>query len=923
MRTIYFIMSLLLTVFGLRAQVTSTPSPLQEDSQDVWIFFHADQGDKGLINQPASARLYAHTGVLTSKSGGAGDWKYAPTWGDNSPKYQLEYVSQNLWKLHIGDIRTYYGIKDPAEKIKRLAFVFRTADTSKEGKGPGHSDIFLDVLDSGLQVALESSLSGSLITPASAGNVSFSVGSTVDADLTLSVNGTKIADGRGRRLDAIYSFATFGDYTVEATATAGGKTERVSRRYCYARDAEAKPYPGGNPVPGAVRAADGSVTFCLTAPGKKSVILVGSWADYAVSNDYVMNYTDVDGIRYFWASVSGLDRTSAYPYYYIVDGDRSVGDPYARLVLDPYNDKYISKSVYPDLIPYPEDKVQNVMLGVYKENINDYDWKVKDFKGVAKDNLVIYELLLRDFTGTEGKSLGDGTVRGALDKLDYLKKLGVNAIELLPINEFNGNISWGYNPNFYFAPDKAYGTPRDYKDFIDMCHRMGIAVILDVVFNQADGLHPWYQMYDPGSNPFFNQTAPHAYSVLNDWNQGFPPVQRQWEDCLRYWMEEYKVDGFRFDLVKGLGDNDSYPDPGDSGTNRYNSSRVARMKQLHAVVRSVNPDAYFINENLAGEQEENEMAADGELNWANYNTPGCQFAMGYQSGSALNGMYAPKGGRTKGSTVSYLESHDEERLAYKQNNYGVAGVKGDRKASFRRLGSAAAQMLMAPGAHMIWQFSELGNSQTTKNSNGGNNTDPKKVDWAAFENSDAHGLYDSYRELNWIRNHNEDLFMESASFMSYCGDNDWNQGRRMISKAGDKELITVINPLTDRNITAFVTFSQKENSKYQIVSKSYDSSPVFDAAAGNVTVEPNCYVVIASNSVTGVDYICDDEEPTPDLSVYGDKGRIVVCRAVGGACVFDMSGRLCGLSGESGALDLQPGLYIVRGGRRTVKVIVR
>ena len=145
--------------------------------------------------------------------------------------------------------------------------------------------------------------------------------------------------------------------------------------------------------------------------------------------------------------------------------------------------------------------------------------------------------------------------------------------------EFNGNISWGYNPNFYFAPDKAYGTPDDYKEFIDVCHQNGMAVILDMVFNQSDGLHPWYQMYPVGSNPFYNMNAPHAYSVLNDWNQGFPMVQEQWVDVLRYWMEEYKFDGFRFDLVKGLGDNDSYANSGDSGTNAYNASRVARMRE--------------------------------------------------------------------------------------------------------------------------------------------------------------------------------------------------------------------------------------------------------------------------------------------------------------------------------------------------------
>lgn len=201
----------------------------------------------------------------------------------------------------------------------------------------------------------------------------------------------------------------------------------------------------------------------------------------------------------------------------------------------------------------------------------------------------------------------------------------------MPIMEFNGNNSWGYNTNFYMAPDKAYGSPTDYKDFIEECHRNGIAVILDIVFNQSDGLHPWYQMYSISSNPFYNQTAPHEYSVLNDWNQGNPLVQQQWTDALKYWLTEYNVDGFRFDLVKGLGDNDSYTIAG--GTEQYNQSRVDRMKRLHAVIKSVKPDGIHINEDLAGSKEETALGEDGQMQWANINDASSQFTMGWDDGN--------------------------------------------------------------------------------------------------------------------------------------------------------------------------------------------------------------------------------------------------------------------------------------------------
>lgn len=911
---------LMLVFVSVNAQVTSQPTPLQEDSQDVTVFFHADQGNRGLEGVTPPTKIYAHTGVITSKSTSQSDWKYAPSWGDNNDKYELEYVSANLWKLYIGDIRTYYGVTDPAETIEKLAFVFRTADCSKEGKGTGNSDIFLDVVDAGLQVALESNLPGSLVTSSTAG-VHFKVGSTKAADLTLTVNGEKIGEASAATLlEVDYRFTTPGDYHVVATATAGEERTEAVADYCYAEDSAEKPYPGGTPEMGAVANADGSVTFCLAAPQKSGAIIIGSWNDYRISNEHVMNYCDVDGFRYFWVTVNGLEPGKQYIYYYLVDGTLKVGDPYARLVLDPDNDKYIPSSVYPNLPAYPYDKVQGVPLAVYQSDLNDYDWTVTDFKGVAKENLIIYELLLRDFTGTEGKADGNGTVAGALEKLPYLKSLGVNAIELLPINEFNGNISWGYNPNFYFAPDKAYGTPDDYKRFIDACHAEGIAVILDMVFNQSDWQHPWYQMYPVGENPFYNASAPHAYSVLNDWNQGYGLVQRQWHDVIRYWMEEYKVDGYRFDLVKGLGDNDSYANAGDQATNAYNASRVARMRELQKVMETVRPDGYFINENLAGAQEENEMASTGQLNWANVNHESDQFAMGYQSESSLRRFYAPYDSRTLGSTVSYMESHDEQRLAYKQDTYGAAGVKGNVEMSMRRLGSTAAQMLMAPGAHMIWQFSELGNYDNTKNSNGGNNTDPKPVRWNLLDNEYRHGLYDSYRALIGIRNGNPEMFAEAAFYDGTCGSGDWYSGRLLTSRNGDKELFTVVNPKVDEELTMRVEFTGGE-SDYKVLAKSYATEPTYSVTSKTVTLAPGAFVVIGSTSLTEIEDV--PVESISALSVRGVAGALVIERAPEAVAVYDTTGRKVAEAQGACRLTLPQGIYIVRSGRETRKAIVR
>lgn len=920
MRNLYLLfLAVILMASSASAQqiVTTSPSPLQEGSQNVSITYYADQGNKQLMGLTASDAVYAHIGVITNLSNG--NWAYAPSkWGDNSAKYKLKYVTTNTWLLEIGDIRTYFGITNPNEHVEKIAIVFRNANCSREGKTATGGDIFVDVYPDGFH--LDFSSNAPLVLNSQNATVTFKAATTLPAKIELffdDVNSTPFASvDNATNLSKSYTFSLGDSHDVIAVATANGASETKTLSVCYPGNSDSKAYPGGTPVMGAKAESNGDVTFCIAAPGKTNAMIIPSWDGYRAKAKNVMHYTDINGIRYFWTTVSGLDPDKEYPYYYLIDESIKVADPYARLVLDPYNDKWLSDGTYPSLIPYPAEEVgDNVMLAVYKGNRDAYSWKVKDFHGVKDSDLVIYELLLRDFTGTEGKADGNGTLRKAMEKIDYLKTLGVNAVELMPIQDFNGNNSWGYNTNFYFAPDKAYGSPDDYRAFIDLCHSNGMAVILDVVFNQSDGLHPWYMLYPSGQNPFYNARAPHAYSVLNDWNQDNLLVQQQWTDMITYWMTAYKVDGFRFDLVKGLGDNESYGgNASEANTNRYNASRVARMKRLTDVIKSINPYAYSINENLAGPQEENEMAANGQLNWANINNASCQFAMGYSSESNLNRFYAPSDSRTWGSTVSYAESHDEQRMAYKQDMWGVSGVKGNLPMSMRRLGGVAAQMLLAPGAHMIWQFGELGNGTNTKNPDGGNNTDPKPVYWSYLDNPDRHGLYQSYCELIALRSDNPDLFAENASFESQCNVSNWDNGRFIYASTPSKELVCVINPTTAQKTFSGVKFKSSSDASYKVASKSFSTDCSYNASAGTVTLAPGSYAVIVSNSVLGIEEIIDNSTST---YVSGGVGEIIISGDYNHADVYTLTGM------RMPSLSVAPGIYIVNVDGVTAKVIVR
>ena len=919
-RLIAFAALILVALVPCVAQiVTTSPTILQRSSSDIVLTYHADSplGNGGVKNLAESTPLYAHIGLITSKSSGDGDWKYTVTdWPNgsnaaavNTAKNKFTYTTPNTYTLNIGSLASYFGTLQAGEYVKKIALVVRTADGSRQGKTATGGDIFIDVAGDEFQCRMSSTLASYTITAPT--TATFTLDATAAAKLSISVNGAEIAaKDDATTLSAEYSFEQPGEYTVKGNAGAVSKEIKVS----YPVPAEQKEYPGGVPRMGAVKNADGTVTFCLAAPGKNSAILVGSWDDYQVLDSNSMYVHDYKGNRYFWLTVSGLDNDKWYPYYYQVDKSKSVADPYAHLVLDCYNDRTLRGSVWRDRPAYPSDKVKDIMLAVYRGDIDDFEWT--PFEIPAHDNLVIYEMLLRDFTGLDGKSLGWGTAKDATAKIQYIKDMGFNAVQLMPIMEFNGNQSWGYNTNFYMAPDKAYGSPQEYKTFIDECHKAGLAVILDIVFNQSDGLHPWYQLYPIDSNPFYNKTAPHNWSVLNDWKQDNPLVQQQWDDALRYWMTAYNVDGFRFDLVKGLGDNDSY----GAGTEAYNASRVARMKRLHAVIKSVKPKGIHINENLAGAQEEKEMGEDGQLCWANVNDASSQFAQGYDTSNnnLLRFYSAHDGGRPWASTVSYAESHDEQRVGYNAAKYGNGAVATDSLTRYRRLGSLGAQFLMVPGPKMVWQFGELGNDQNTKSSDGSNDTGNKLVDWRLLDNEYCKGVHSTYSEVINFRTANPELFASTATYEQKMLGAKYDRPRTIRLYSGDKEVVLFVNPkVSGEAVDVKVASSILSASDCQLISASPGFTPTLTGAVGEATVSvpANCYALYASTSAAGIDGSIT--APSDACTIIGGTGEIIILGDYNSLTVCDIYGH------TYPTLQVPSGLYIVHTDTTTAKVFVR
>ncbi|MDD5912435.1 MAG: alpha-amylase family glycosyl hydrolase [Bacteroidales bacterium] len=533
--------------------------------------------------------------------------------------------------------------------------------------------------------------------------------------------------------------------------------------------------------------ADGSVSLVLYDKDKfgkyhEYCYVVGDFSGWKRQSEYAMKRDEAAGC--WWYTFTNVNPDEEYLFqYYVGSADGSafrVHDPYTEIVYDGSNDKYISSTTYPGLREYPSGT--SGLVSAFKVNRDNYSWKVNNYKVEDIDDLVIYEMHFRDFTQS-------GDIAGALEKMDYLDALGVNAVEVMPVQEFDGNDSWGYNPCSYFALDKAYGSREMYKKFIDECHSRGMAVIVDVVYNHLTGAHPYAKLYwdsasnkTAANNPWFNVDAPHPYSVYHDLNHENEMVRDHVKKSLEYLLKEYKVDGFRFDLTKGFTSKSCT----EATASNYDQSRINILKEYISTVKAINPDAVVILEHFCETREENELAKAGAKVWRNLNHAYCQAAMGY-SDSSFGGLWTGTA-MPFGSYVGYMESHDEERTAFKSEAYGITGIKGNLDVRMLREALNAAFFLTVPGPKMLWQFEELG-YDISIDENG--RTGRKPIHWDYYEVSQRKALYDTYCSLIKFRNENPRFFDSDASFSwNVTG---WDNGRSITCTADGKSFAVIGN----------------------------------------------------------------------------------------------------------------------------------
>ena len=750
------------------AQSPVTVSPAYfTDTTPITLTFDATLGSGGLANYAGD--VYIYTGVITNLSTTPSDWKHVVNTSANgfsNPIAAEKMTSLGNHKYSISFTpRSYYpGLAASSETVQKLAMVFRGATGSPEGKGVGNADIFVGV---GLQVAFTSPAANAIVAAGS--SVAVVATATAPATLTLTLNGTQVAQQTSATtLTANVTLSQPGINTLVISGNDGATTATATTTVTVPPTVTTAALPAGAKPDGITYLANGtSVILSLTAPKKSYVYVLGEFNNWQPTSAGLLNKTttvDTDpATGRWWVQIDGLTPGREYAYQFLVDGQLRIADPYCAKILDPDNDKYIPAATYPNLKAYPTGSTTGI-VSVLQPGAPAYTWTTTDFQRPARTNMVIYELLVRDFVAAHDYQ----TLR---DTLSYIQRLGVNTIELMPINEFDGNDNWGYSPSFYFAPDKYYGTATALKQFIDECHRRGIAVVLDMVLNHSTGNSPMVQLYGnitsgpTADNPWFNTAAPHPYSVYNDLNHESPYTRYFSKQVIQYWLQEYHVDGYRFDLAGGFSQV-----PKTIGTyGDYDQSRIDIWKDYYNFQMSVDNTSYPILENFPNfnadpTKDEGKVMADyGMMLWNNLNSNYTQAAMGYSDPSwdLSYGYYGNQGGRrwNEPNAVTYMESHDEERMQFKNLTYGN-GAGGystkDPATGLKRNEMAAALFFTQPGPRLIWQFGEVGYDYSINYCPNGTikedcRTSNKPIRWDYYQDPNRRHLYDTYRALATLK----------------------------------------------------------------------------------------------------------------------------------------------------------------------------
>ena len=862
------------------AQLSTNPSPFEvNQSVTITIDEYNNNTDCNGFNSPD--KVYMHSGIGNDSQ----PWGFSVVgnWGQDDGVGEMTNNGDGTWSITIVPEDYFALTAEQAVSATKMGLVFRNEDGSQEYKDNGCSDFFINVGSFQVEMINPDS-SGVILVDYNESTQIFAQNTNGNAEYELYANGELVDSQVNINFYNGYQFNNLTENQYcELHVTQNGNT--VERKFTIlVNNTYVESMPEG--LEDGINYNDNdntSAILVLSAPFKDFVYVAGDFNFWSPSSEYAMK-KDSSSDR-FWLEIDGLNDGEIYTYQYWVSDlspiDESpklvkTADPFSTMVLSPFDDPWIPETSYPNLPEYPFDFGIEREVTVLKTNQEEYNWQVNDFVKPKKEDLIIYEVLIRDFDT-------ERTFQNLINRIDYFKDLNINAVELMPVMEFEGNESWGYNTAFHMAVDKFYGPEEKLKEFIDLCHQNGIAVILDLVMNHVMGRSPMNRMWmnDPDENgwgeaseesPYFNEIATHTYSLGNDFNHQSAYTQYYTKRVVKHWIDNFKIDGIRWDLTKGFTQNCSTQDY--NCTNDYQQDRVDVLKSYADYSWSLDSDHYVIFEHLGGSNEEQQWAnyrldeGKGIMLWGKTNTPYYQLAMGYGSDSNFSGIGHESRDFQGKRLLGYFESHDEERVMYKAlqfgNNWDGYNVQ-NLNTALSRMSAIGAISLTIPGPKMIWHFSDLGMENSLFTCYDGSVYEPDcKLDtkpqpqWVDnwLGNDNRREIYDNWSRIIDLKI-NEDVFEGDYSITSggltpiiYVWDDN-------IASSELKNIVVIANfDVVDQTVTPYFPYT---GTWFDLMDVNGETSININSTSDQITLQPGEFKIYGNQaSITLSNTVLDD-----------------------------------------------------------------
>jgi 1,4-alpha-glucan branching enzyme len=558
----------------------------------------------------------------------------------------------------------------------------------------------------------------------------------------------------------------------------------------------------------------GGVAFRVWAPNAQRVAVIGSFND--------------------WDGEKCPMQAEENGYWYADVAEARVGDEYRFLLTT-------AKGALARIDPYAREVTHSVGNAIVHDP--SFDWEGDDFHLAPWNELVIYELHVGTFNDEENGNL-PGKFDSVSARLGHLKKLGVNAIQIMPVAQFAGERSWGYNPSHIFSVEIAYGGPLAFKRFVKRAHKHGIAVILDVVYNhlgpsdldlwQFDGwsennLGGIYFYNDFRANTPWGDTRP-------DYGRG--EVRQFILDNVLMWLEEYHVDGLRFDSTV-------YIRTVDGSIERNLPDGWSLLQWINSQVTERFPGRITITEDLRNnEWLTTDVGAGGAgfgSQWdANFVHPIRQAVITPQDEQrslvAIRDALSYRYNDDAFARVIYSESHDEvangrARVPQEVNPKDPKGWYARKRSTL-----AAAMVFTAPGIPMLFQGQEFLEGEWFR--------DTVPLDWD--QRDEFQGIVRLYRDLIRLRLNRDGLTRGlCGQFLQVYHLHD---ERKVLAyhrweKGGPADDVVVVANLLHEPQAGYVigfpaagTWKLRFNSDWQGYSEDFSSYP-----SSNIVAEPGQY----------------------------------------------------------------------------------